>query len=131
MTFYLISAVLAVLLVLATWRVARMHREIRALRAHHRAFEQSMSEATLAIAKIGKMIDNIYGEGGRVLLDLGASIEEGRALATMLRDLVTARDDTTLARMIESNAAPKSEGRTDVRGGIAAASRGRNTENAA
>lgn len=87
MTFYLVSLVLIGALILATWRVARMHREIRTLRDHHGEFERSMADATLALAKVGRMIDGIYGEGGRMLLELGTRIEEGREILARLDDL--------------------------------------------
>lgn len=92
MTFYLISIALIGALVLATWRVARMHREIRVLRAHHAEFERSLTDATLALAKVGRLIDGVYGEGGRMLLELGMRIEEGRELAVRLQDLAARRD---------------------------------------
>lgn len=91
MTFYLVSLVLIGALILATWRVARMHREIRTLRAHHGEFERSMAEATLALAKVGRMIDGIYGESGRMLLDLGTRIEEGREILAQLDALAGRR----------------------------------------
>jgi hypothetical protein len=92
MTFYLISLALIGALILATWRVARMHREIRVLRAHHAEFERSLTDATLALAKVGRLIDGIYGEGGHVLLELGMRIEEGRELAARLQELSVRRD---------------------------------------
>jgi len=84
MTSYLVDAILLVALVLSSYRLAVIHRDIKRFRRHQNGYERALSKTSEALVDVGRAIQGINVEGVATVNALSLKIEEGYTLLAEL-----------------------------------------------
>lgn len=82
MTSYLVEAVLFVALVITTWRVTTMHRELKRLRESEAEFVQTTAKMNRAFDDVAATVHDLSANGTTLVHLLGRKIDEARELMT-------------------------------------------------
>jgi hypothetical protein len=80
MTSYLVDAILLLALVVTTYRVTKMHRELKQLRIDQADFCSILGETAESFDAIVKSVSDLNHKGTELVRLLGVRIDEGRAI---------------------------------------------------
>jgi hypothetical protein len=80
MTSYLVETVLFVALVITTWRVTTMHRELKRLRLSEAEFVQTTTKMNRAFDDVAATVHDLSANGTTLVHLLGRKIDEAREL---------------------------------------------------
>src|SRR6187431_152743 len=76
MISYLVDGVLLIALALTGWRVAKIYRELRQLRAYHTDYKRVLDDTGIAVEIVETTVRDINAHGAQILLALGDRIDE-------------------------------------------------------
>ena len=90
MISYVIDGVLLLALLLTSFRVGTMHRELKRLRGYQRDYVEILGKTSAAANHIGDALRHLAGDGREMLQRLEAQIGEGRVMERRLHALMHA-----------------------------------------
>jgi hypothetical protein len=104
MISFLVDGVLLLALLVTTWRVGVVYRELRSLRAHQGQYQAALGESVQALLKAQASIEAVHAEGGRTLTAMAAATQEAREILTELDGLaegLTSACESAVAARVE------------------------------
>lgn len=99
MTSYLIDGVLLLALLLTSFRVGAMYRELKRLRGYQAEYVDVFGQTSRAADQIGEAVRHLGKEGRDAMERLAAMIEEGRQLAERLELAARANAEARVREM--------------------------------
>jgi hypothetical protein len=93
MTSYLLDAVLLGALILSSYRLAIIHRDIKRFRRHQNGYERALNKTSEALVDVGRAIQAINAEGVAMVKTLSIRIDEARELHISLEKRLAERAD--------------------------------------
>lgn len=90
MTSYLVDTILLVALILSSYRMAIIHRDIKRFRRHQNGYERALSKTSEALVDVGRAIQAINVEGIAAVKTLSIRIDEARGVISSMEKLFSA-----------------------------------------
>ncbi len=109
---YLVDAILLAALILSSYRMAIIHRDIKRFRRHQNGYERALSKTSEALVDVGRAIQAINVEGVATVNALSLRIDEGYALLAQLEKSSTRQEDQIQGKGLSEKAAATCRGTT-------------------